>query len=135
MNKHIYKAIIDKYQASSALVAALTGGMYLLKYPQQHNKPDIYPYCVIVPVSDVAEYTFTEAADNTLIQFSIYDDSASVATIQDAGDALKAAFDFAALTVTGYNHICMIREYSELYKPDGWHYIITYRLEIQKARS
>jgi hypothetical protein len=136
MNKYIFKAIMDKYTASAALKTALTGGMYLYKYPQQHNEPDIYPYCVFFPVSDVKEYTFREQADNCLIQFSIYDNADSIATVQDAGETLKSVFDFASLTVTGYNHISMMQEYSELYKDDDfWHYVITYRLEIQKARS
>ena len=75
MNKYVLKAIRDKYKANPALVAAPTGGMHLLRYPQQHNKPEIYPYCIIVPVSTVKEYTFSEEADNSLVQFSIYDDS------------------------------------------------------------
>ena len=135
MNKHIFKAIMDKYNASAELVAALDGGMHLFRHPQQHNQPDIYPYCVFFPVSSVAEYTFTEEADNNLVQFSIYDDSDGASSIMDAGDILKSVYDFATLTVTGYDHICMMREYSELFKEDGfWHYVITYRLEIQKAR-
>lgn len=136
MNKHIFKAIMDKFNASAELTAALDGGMFLIDFPQQHNEPDIYPYCVFFPVSDVKEYTFSEQADNVLIQFSIYDNDDGVATVQDAGDILKSVYDFATLTVSGYNHICMMQEFSDLYKEDGfWHYVITYRLEIQKARS
>ena len=135
MNKYIFKAIIDKFNTSAELMAALDGGMFLLEYPQQYNDKDIYPYCIFFPVSDVTEYTFTEVADNVVIQFSIYDNSDGAASIMDAGDILKSVYDFASLTVTGYNHICMMQEFSDLYKEDGfWHYVITYRLEIQKAR-
>jgi len=51
-------------------------------------------------------------------------------------DLLIAAFDISSLTVTGFNHISMLREYTELIREDEeyWHYAITYRLEIQKAR-
>ena len=127
---------MDKYKGSPALVSALKGGMYLLRYPQQHNRPAIYPYCIIVPVSTVPEYTFSEEAENSLALFSIYDDSDGVATVEDAGEALKAVFDFAALSVSGWNHVCMMREYTGLFKEgDFWHCVITYRLEIQKVRS
>lgn len=135
MNKYILSAIKAKYDASTNLKAAMTGGLYLMEYPQQSEELDHYPYCVVVPVSSVAEYTFTEMADNNLVQFSIWDNSDSVSTISDVKELLVAAFDFAALTVTGYNHICMMREYTDLFREDEyWHCVITYRLEIQKAR-
>lgn len=135
MNKYIFSAIKAKYDASTNLKAAMTGGLYLMEYPQQSEELDHYPYCVVVPVSSVAEYTFTEMADNNLVQFSIWDNSDSVSTISDVKELLVAAFDFAALTVTGYNHICMMREYTDLFREDEyWHCVITYRLEIQKAR-
>ena len=135
MNKYIFSAIKAKYDASTNLKAAMTGGLYLMEYPQQSEELDHYPYCVVVPVSSVAEYTFTEKADNNLVQFSIWDNSDSVSTISDVKELFVAAFDFAALTVTGYNHICMMREYTDLFREDEyWHCVITYRLEIQKAR-
>lgn len=135
MNKYIFKAILDKYTASSTLKTATPGGLWLMEYPQQHEQLDVYPHIVVVPVSSVAEYTFTEKADNNLVQFSIWDDSESISAISDAADALMAVFDISSLTVTGFSHISMLREFTELYREDEyWHYIITYRLEIQKAR-
>lgn len=136
MNKYIWKGIFDKYKASSTLMAALPGKMWLINQPQEKvEQRDIYPYCVVIPVAAVKDYTFTEAADDLSVQFSIYDDSDTVATINDAADALKAVFDFATLTVTGYNHICMVQQYSELFHDDGyWHQVITYQLIIQKTR-
>ena len=135
MNKYIFSAIKTKLDASTNLKTAMVGGMYLIEYPQQSEEIDHYPYCVIVPVSSVAEYTFTEKADNNLIQFSIWDNSDSISTISDVKELFVAAFDFAVLTVTGYNHICMMREYTEIFREDEyWHCVIMYRLEIQKAR-
>jgi hypothetical protein len=135
MNKYIFSAIKTKYDNATTLKAAMVGGMYLIEYPQQSEEIDHYPYCVIVPVSSVAEYTFTEKADNNLIQFSIWDNSDSISTISDVKELFVAAFDFAVLTVTGYNHICMMREYTEIFREDEyWHCVIMYRLEIQKAR-
>lgn len=135
MNKYIFSAIKTKYDNATALKTAMVGGMYLIEYPQQSEEIDHYPYCVIVPVSSVAEYTFTEKADNNLIQFSIWDNSDSISTISDVKELFVAAFDFAVLTVTGYNHICMMREYTEIFREDEyWHCVITYRLEIQKVR-
>lgn len=137
MNKLIWKAIIDKYKASTTLKTALPGGMHLLSHPQQTAKgdKDIYPYCVIIPIASVKDYTFKEAADDLEVQFSIWDDSSSVATINDAADALKTVYDFASLSLSGYNHIVMQQLYSELMKEeDYFHQVITYQLIIQKAR-
>ena len=135
MNKYIFSAIKTKYDNSASLKAAMVGGLYLAEYPQQSEELDHYPYCVIVPVSSVAEYTFTEKADNNLVQFSIWDNSDSISTISDVKELLVAAFDFASLTVTGYNFVSMLREYTEIFREDEyWHCVITYRLEIQKAR-
>lgn len=135
MNKYIWKGILDKYKATAALKTAIPR-MYLIEAPQEKiEQRGAYPYCVVIPVSSVKDYTFTEAADNLLVQFSIFDDSDSVATINDATDALKAAYDFTSLTVTGYNHISMMQEYSELVREDKyWHQIVTYSLIIQKSR-
>ena len=135
MNKYIFKGILDKWNASTTLKAAVPGGLYLCEYPQQHDQLDVYPYCVIVPVSSVAEYTFSEKADNSLVQFSLWDDAESISGISDAADLLMNAFDISTLTVTGFNHVSMLREFTELFREDEyWHYVITYRLEIQKAR-
>ena len=135
MNKYIWKAILDKYKASATLKAAIPR-MYLIEAPQEKiEQRGAYPYAVVFPVTAVKDYTFTEAADDLQVQFSIYDDSSGVATINDAADALKAVFDFSSLTVTGYNHICMMQEYSELMRIDGyWHQVVTYNLIIQKSR-
>ncbi len=135
MNKYIWKGILDKYKASATLKAAIPR-MYLIEAPQEKiEQRGAYPYCVVIPIVSDKEYTFTEAADNLQVQFSIYDDDDTVATINDAADKLKAVFDFASITVTGYNHICMQQEYSELMHEDKyWHQVIVYNLIIQKTR-
>lgn len=134
--KVLLKGIVDEYEGNAALVTALPGGLYLNERPQFANvRDDLYPYAVFFIVSERPVYTFTEIAENALIQFNIWDNSESVTTVADAFSALIACFDLCTLSVTGYSSIYMVREFNELFKVDDvWQYSVTYRLEIQKTR-
>jgi hypothetical protein len=134
--KAVYKAIMDEYEANANLVAALVGGLHLQTQEQQTVNQPPYPYATFFKVTQVPEYTFTELGENSTIQFDIFDNSTSVATISDAAGYLKACFDLAELTVSSYNHILMMREWeSEPVPFDEVRQIsIQYRLIIQKSR-
>jgi len=91
------------------------------------------PYVVYNLVSNVPDWTFTEDMENSLLQFSIFDDSSSSTTINTIYEKLTALFDWCVLTVEGYSHIYMKREFNILTREnDTWHYAIQYRNEIQK---
>jgi hypothetical protein len=134
--KAIYKAIMDEYAANTNLVAALVGGLHLQLQEQQTVNQPPYPYATFFKVTQVPEYTFSELGENTIIQFDIFDNSTNVATISDAATYLKTCFDLADLTVSGYNHILMMREWETEPIPfDEVRQIsIQYRLIIQKTR-
>ena len=124
----LFESIYNKYNGDETLKAAITG-LYL----EEAIQNAVYPYVVYHKISGVPDYTFTEDMENVIIQFDIYDDNSSSATINDIYTKLTALYDWCSLTVTNWNSIYMKRELDNLVKEnDIWHYFCQYRLEIQK---
>ena len=124
----LFTGLYNKYLSNAALKAAITG-FYFTEAPQDA----VMPYVVYHLVSNVADWTYTEDMENSLIQFSIFDDHSSSTTINDIYEKLTALFDWCVLTVEGYSHIYMKREFNILTRGnDIWKYVIQYRNEIQK---
>ena len=125
----LFKGIYSKFSGDIAGLKLAITDLYLTEAIQGA----IYPYCVYHKISGVPNYTYTEEAENVIIQFDLYDDSSSSTNINTAFSALTALFDWCSLTVTGWNSIYMRRELDNLSREnDTWHYIVQYRLEIQK---
>lgn len=127
--KVVYKKFTDSTGASS-LYAALNGGLYNTEAPQEATRP----YAIFYLVSDVPHWTFDATMENSLLQFTIYDENPSVENIGDLYDKLTSLYDWAKLSSTGnYNPIYMKREFSSLEKSsDIWQYIVEYRTELQE---
>jgi len=124
----LFTGLYNKYLSNAALKAVITG-FYFTEAPQDA----VMPYVVYHLVSNVADWTYTEDMENSLIQFSIFDDHSSSTTINDIYEKLTALFDWCVLTVEGYSHIYMKREFNILTRGnDIWEYVIQYRNEIQK---
>ena len=124
----LFTGLYNKYLSNAALKAAITG-FYFTEAPQDAAMP----YVVYNLVSNVPDWTYTEDMENSLIQFSIFDDHSSSTTINDIYEKLTALFDWCVLTVEGYSHIYMKREFNILTRGnDIWKYVIQYRNEIQK---
>jgi len=126
--KELFTGIYSKYNGNEALKAAITG-FYFTEAPQDAAMP----YVVYNLVSNVPDWTYTEDMENSLIQFSIFDDHSSSTTINDIYEKLTALFDWCVLTIEGYSHIYMKREFNILTRGnDIWKYVIQYRNEVQK---
>ena len=124
----LYKGIWNKFDNNADLKAAVTG-LYFTEAPQG----TAYPYIVYNLVSNVGDWTYTESMENSLIQFSIFDDHSSSVTINDIYEKLKTCYDWEVLTVTGYNFIYIKREFSNLTRMnDIWNYAVQFRTEVQK---
>lgn len=124
----LFQGIYSKFSNDNDLSGTVTG-MYLTEAPQG----TAYPYIVYHKISGVPSYTFTEDMENTLLQFNIYSDNSSSATINDIYTKLKALYDWCTLTITGWDSIYMKRELDELTREnDIWRYLVQFRLEIQK---
>ena len=126
--KELFTGIYSKYSGNEALKAVITG-FYFTEAPQDA----VMPYVVYNLVSNVPDWTFTEDMENSLLQFSIFDDSSSSTTINTIYEKLTALFDWCVLTIEGYSHIYMKREFNILTRGnDIWKYVIQYRNEVQK---
>ena len=124
----LFTGLYNKYLSDAALKAAITG-FYFTEAPQDA----VMPYVVYNLVSNVPDWTYTEDMENSLIQFSIFDNNSSSTTINDIYAKLTALFNWCSLSVTGYSHIYMKREFNILTREnDTWQYVIQYRNEIQK---
>jgi len=124
----LFTGLYNKYLSNAALKAAITG-FYFTEAPQDA----VMPYVVYNLVSNVPDWTYTEDMENSLLQFSIFDDHSSSTTINDIYEKLTALFDWCVLTVEGYSHIYMKREFNILTRGnDIWKYVIQYRNEVQK---
>ena len=109
----------------------MTNGLFHYEAPQD----TALPYGVMFIVSDVPQLTFTEEGENYLVQFNVFSDTRSHTEILDIESKMKTVFDLAEITVSGYNHIYMLRTMSTVFRVENeWQLTMTYRCEIQKSR-
>jgi len=126
----VLKGIIDKFDGNAALKAAVTG-LYLNDAPQEIT----FPYIVYFLISTTPQDTFNTYSEDITIQFSIFSNTRSTEEVNNIFELLKTCYDYATLAVTGYSHIEMRRQESNLLRePDdaAWHYQCDYRVLIQK---
>jgi len=124
----LFTGLWNKYNSNAALKAVVSG-MYLTEAPQTATMP----YITYHLISNIADWTYTEDMENSLIQFSVFDNNNSSTTILDIFEKLKTCYDWKALTVVGYNFIYLKREFNVLTKENGiWKMDVQYRIEVQK---
>jgi len=127
----LFKGIYAKYKSSTgagSLYADLTGGLYNTEVPQNTT----YPYAAFYLISNVPHWTFDSTMENSIVQFSIFDDRAGVNNIGNLYKELTDLYDWTDLTSTGYHSIFLKRESSNLQKnEDVWMATIDYRVERQ----
>ena len=136
--KNLRKAVIDVYKANSNLYNNLTGGLWYSKRPQatSNKEKDMYPYGVFFFVTNTPQFTFGEQSEEYPVQFNIYDNGDNADTIETIYGYLISCFDGASLTVSGYSHISMLREWAQLIQLDeGWQYAVQFRIRLQKSRT
>lgn len=126
----IFDAIKSAFDGNATLKASVTG-LYLAEAPPKA----IYPYITYHLISDVSKWDLTSAMEDIRIQFSIFDDSPSVSTINTIFENLKTCYDDCKQSVSPYYTIKMWRELSRLIKlsPERvWHYVVDYSLLISE---
>ena len=133
--KQLISAIMSK-TAASEFSDLLGGRIYLDK----GDAEAAFPFCVFFIVSSVPDATFTEDYKNTIIQFSLFSTSSSVAEIADIYAALNSLFDECALTITG-STLVWIREMNltttteETTTPEGTEIIKHWIVEFEVLTS
>ena len=92
----------------------------------------VFPYGVMALVSNVPDWTFGENFEDCLIQFNLFSENSLCTEIGLTYEALKTAFDFFDLVITGYETVSMVREVANLLKIEGvWQYNVSYRIVVQ----
>ena len=126
----LFTGIYSKFSNDTDLSGAVTG-LYLSEAPQNVA----FPYAVYFMVSDTHDWQFVEEFEEVLIQFNIFSESASIAEAGTILGYLKTLYDDCALTVSGYDHIYMQREFIYSYRDADamtWAYSVQYRVYLKK---
>jgi len=133
MSNAVATAIYSKVTGSiNTFDTAIGGRIYYQQAPQEAT----YPFCVFFLIDERYDYMFLEEFEEHVIQFNIY--SNDTASSDEAGDIygyLTTLFDWCTLTVSGFIHLKMEREFAVLDKledDDVWQYAVQYRLLIRE---
>lgn len=124
----LFSAIMTKFSGSS-LSTNLVGRMYASEAKQGVSKP----YGVFSIVSNTVDYTFDSRTEDILLQFNLVSESRSVVEINSLFEDLKTLYDDCILTVSGYSHVKMERDFSYLMRDaeeNEWNYAVQYRIWI-----
>ena len=111
---------------------AIGGRLYHANAPQEAT----FPYCVVESVSHEYDWNFTDTFESVLIQFSIFTEERSASNIGVHWNKLATLFDDAAVSVSGYNEISMIRQQSRLLRDienNIWQYVVEYECFLEKS--
>jgi len=116
---------------TSALYSDLGGSrIYYTEAPEQPG----YPYCVFYIFNEIYDFTFDLEFEEVLVQFDYFGTTAN--ECDDGLIDIKALFDYATLTVSGYTCLKMEREMvispSKIQPMDIWSGSIRYTILIQK---
>ena len=104
--KELSTAIFEKCASSTDLYVDIGGRFYKGRASQGAE----YPYVVYLIVSDFPDKTFSEAYEETLLQFSLFSSAFGSTEIENMYTHLKALYDECELTITGYTLAWMRRE-------------------------
>ena len=122
------------FDTSNDFSTAMSGGLWLVE-----SKPkNTFPYCVYAFLGDKPMYTFGETTpkegEDILVQFTIFDKTASAININKYEGYLRALFDWASISVTAYTLMEMRRDNTiPAFKVDDvWQITVTYRIKIDK---
>ena len=126
--KELLRAILDHAKSDSTLYDAVSSDFYYDQAP-----PDTtMPYITYFVVDDGKRRTFAKAKtfQDTLIQFSIFDDRSSVENVETIYSDLDLAFDRAVLTYVDKTAIGCAEEskIGPRRLEDCWMTAVTYRI-------
>ena len=135
MSSQVHKAIVARWDAKS-LDSTFDGGLWAFKAPLEET----FPYVVFFPIADApATWTVGREVRESTFQFSIWMKEADgvdpAKTLGELMDTLKAAYDFAPLTIAGQT-VLLVQRDGETQEEEGdeiWHGTVTYRIRRSVA--
>lgn len=123
-------AIMNLYKGAGGVTlrAANTGGLWL-----QEAKDDVTPpYSVCSWIASTTEHEMGgEAYEIATIQFDVFSEAADGGTeALDIADKLMDLYNNASLSISGHNHLAMLRDGTgaAIFIDDIWQITITYSL-------
>ena len=121
--------IYNKYNGSVSFKGAITGLFY-----SEAPQGTLFPYVVYHIITGTPNNTYSEKAENVVVEFLICSDDNSSNEIDTIYGYLDNLYNDCILTVSGYNSIYVTREsFDGAEFIDGiWNKHILYRIEIQK---
>jgi len=118
-------------QANNDFFNSIGGRFYYQEAPQETT----YPYCVYFLINTEYEFTFLTDFERALVLFNLYGDTNSSEETGEIQEYLKTLFDWCSLTISGYTHLKMERNFSDTSRFDAdkvWQCVVQYTLLIQK---
>lgn len=133
--KAVFQAIYSHFNTGTNDLKTAVGGRM---YPHEAADNATLPYIVYYLIDDINEYNFSDDTQRLTVQFSIYSDSNSPGQALDIFEYLKALYDDASLSVTGFRTIRCQRGQMQLNRDEEfetWHCFTDYEIEIERERS
>ena len=134
----LFTAIINHFKLTplTGFYLAIGGRMYLNKAPQGAT----FPYCVYFVYADDNDPDFTDDHEEFQIQFNLFSQNNSALEAGQLLEHLKTMFDDAALTVTGWRHLEILRtsvlpNNDTEQVPPIFGYSVLYDITLEKLRS
>ena len=127
----LLKGIYAK-KAGSTLNTAIGGRLYVGSAPQKIT----FPYVVYDIITNTTMGVLQDTTGEEItLQFSIFSNKKTVAEINTLFENLKTVYDECSLTITGYTHMRMFRNFSSLIRDvenNIWAYHIEYTIWMWK---
>ena len=129
----IRTAIYNKYVANTSLPLYIDIGTKF--YYDEADKEVVAPYCVFHIFDEIYDFTFDLEFEECLVQFDYYGKTAN--ECDDGVIDIKALFDYAALSITGYTFLKLERQLvipaSKVEPDDLWVGVVRYELLMKKT--
>jgi len=125
----IRKGIYNKLAANAGVKAKLGDPVRI--YNQVPNNPT-KPYAVIRSLTDTPWDTLSGVGNNSTFTIDVYNDESNDASVEDAGDAIKAALHRQSITATGSTVVMCVYEMGGMVgdpDPAVQHYTSRYRIK------
>lgn len=127
----LYTAIRDAYLASTLATTPLISDLWLIEAPDNA----VWPYAVVQLVNgNTDEFASNKKfSENILMQFNLFSKTSDAAEILGIFAGLILCYDFAALTVGGYDTLSCVRESTMQTRDEKvWQINVTYRIKLRK---
>ena len=124
--------IYNKVISAGSFNTAIGGRAYYEVAPQGV----IFPYCTYHFITETESIDSSTTYKNPVIQFNIYSNTSGSTEVGNLETYLKALFDYASLTVTGYSNILTkpftVNRLPKIDDQTVWQTVVSYLIFLEK---